>query len=255
MHEELLQVPTPGGPMETFLARPSEGGQFAPVVLYMDIWGVREELYDLARRVAAVGYCCLVPDFYHRQGRVRFAFYDERGRMITLESLSDERKAAVRAAGSKLTDTMVLDDTRDLLKQMAALPAVKQGPVGCIGYCMGGRHAFRVSGTFPDRFKASLCLHGSDLVTDSSTSPHLDAVKAQGEIYCGYAEHDRFAADSVRTAIAQAMKKSKAAFHACLHPDAQHGYALPDRDVFDKHAANRDWEYAFAMFRRQLGQN
>ena len=37
-----------------------------------------------------------------------------------------------------------------------------------------------------------------------------------------------------------------------LHKGADHGYALPDRDVFDKAAANRDWELIFAMFRRQL---
>src|SRR4051794_15994398 len=34
--------------------------------------------------------------------------------------------------------------------------------------------------------------------------------------------------------------------------DTEHGYALPNRDIHDKHAANRDWELIFAMFRRQL---
>ena len=33
---------------------------------------------------------------------------------------------------------------------------------------------------------------------------------------------------------------------------AVHGYALPDRDIHDKRAANRDWELIFEMFRRQL---
>jgi carboxymethylenebutenolidase len=37
-----------------------------------------------------------------------------------------------------------------------------------------------------------------------------------------------------------------------VHPGADHGYPLPDRDVFDKRAANRDWEIIFAMFRRCL---
>jgi hypothetical protein len=32
----------------------------------------------------------------------------------------------------------------------------------------------------------------------------------------------------------------------------RHGYALPDRDLHDKRAANRDWELIFAMFRSQL---
>ena len=37
-----------------------------------------------------------------------------------------------------------------------------------------------------------------------------------------------------------------------VHKGATHGYALPDRDVFDKQAANRDWEVIFDMFRRQI---
>ena len=71
MYEQLVEITTPSGAMETFITRPQVGGPFAPVILYMDIWGVREELYDIARKVATVGYCCLVPDLYHRQGRVR----------------------------------------------------------------------------------------------------------------------------------------------------------------------------------------
>src|SRR6476469_5343786 len=106
MYEQLVEITTPSGAMETFITRPQDGGPFAPVILYMDIWGVREELYDIARKVAAVGYCCLVPDLYHRQGRVRHAFYDDNGRMITLESLSEERKELVRAPGRELRDDM-----------------------------------------------------------------------------------------------------------------------------------------------------
>ena len=38
-----------------------------------------------------------------------------------------------------------------------------------------------------------------------------------------------------------------------VHSGTEHGYALPDRDIFHKASANRDWEHIFAMFRRQLG--
>lgn len=69
MYEQLVEITTPSGAMETFITRPQDGGPFAPVILYMDIWGVREELYDIARKVGTVGYCCVVPDLYHRQGR------------------------------------------------------------------------------------------------------------------------------------------------------------------------------------------
>ena len=49
MYEQLVEITTPSGAMETFITRPQDGGPFAPVILYMDIWGVREELHDIAR--------------------------------------------------------------------------------------------------------------------------------------------------------------------------------------------------------------
>ena len=33
---------------------------------------------------------------------------------------------------------------------------------------------------------------------------------------------------------------------------AQHGYALPNRDIFHPQGAARDWEMIFAMFHRQI---
>ena len=37
-----------------------------------------------------------------------------------------------------------------------------------------------------------------------------------------------------------------------IHEGAQHGYALPNRDIFDPHGAARDWEQIFAMFHRRI---
>ena len=41
-------------------------------------------------------------------------------------------------------------------------------------------------------------------------------------------------------------------YRVIVHPGTVHGYALPDRDIFDKKAAERDWELIFAMFHRQI---
>jgi carboxymethylenebutenolidase len=53
-------------------------------------------------------------------------------------------------------------------------------------------------------------------------------------------------------AFAQSMKAADARYTYRIHKGAEHGYALPDRDIADKHAANRDWEVIFPMFRRTL---
>ena len=111
MHEKIVGVPTADGRMDTFITHPEQGGPFAAVVLYRDVWGIREELYDIARRIATVGYCCAVPDFYQRQGRVRHEFRDADHRMISLHALPEADRLTVTAPLRKLSDTMVVGDT------------------------------------------------------------------------------------------------------------------------------------------------
>ena len=48
------------------------------------------------------------------------------------------------------------------------------------------------------------------------------------------------------------MKGSPARYTGLVHRGAEHGYALPDRDLFHKQGAERDWEMIFAMFHRQI---
>src|SRR5262245_7087722 len=179
--------------METFVSHPEQGGPFPPVVFYMDIWGVREELYDLARRVATVGYYCMVPDFYYRQGKVRTTFINDKGERISLNRLSKEDQAKALAPASKLSDAMVLDDTGAILRFLReGGEPVKASAVGSIGYCMGGRHVMAAAVQYPDHFKASASLHGTSLISDKPDSPHLRLAEVRGELYCGFGERDPF---------------------------------------------------------------
>ena len=252
MKERFINVPAPGGAMETFVTHPDRAGSFPAVIVYMDIWGVREELYDIARRVATVGYYCMVPDLYYRNGRVRHDYRDERGRAISTARLDEKRLAAVRASRDSLTDAMAIADTGAILDFIGKGEPAHPGAVGCIGYCMGGRHVFRVAAACPDRFRASASLHGTHLVTDKPDSPHLSATKFRGQLYCGFGEKDGHAAAPIRKSLDEVMKGVAVKYVNEFHLGAEHGYALPERDVYHKQAANRDWERIFAMFREQL---
>lgn len=257
MHDRLLDITTPSGAMETFISHPSEGGPFPPVILYMDMWGVREELYDMARRISTVGYYVMVPDLYYRFGKYRNSFKDANGRMMSFTALPADAQEKQLSAMRKLTDAMAIDDTRTLLEFMDKGEPVIPGPVGSIGYCLGGRLILCVAGSFPERMKAGACLHGVNLVREGDDSPHRIAMKGQGELYCGHAEKDPFSSPEVVKTLEQTLAGKnqpggKLRYFYELHKGADHGYALPDRDVHDKHAANRDWELIFAMFRRQV---
>jgi len=252
MKERYINVPTPDGAMETFITHPDRPGPFPAVIVYMDIWGVREELYDVARRVATVGYYCMVPDLYYRNGRVRHDYRDEQGRTISSARLDEKRLAAVRASRDSLTDAMAIVDTGALIDFIGKGEPAHSGPMGCIGYCMGGRHVFRVAASYPERIRASASLHGTHLATDKPDSPHRSAGKMRGQLYCGFGEKDGHAAAPVREALDAATKDAQVKYVNEFHLGAEHGYALPDRDVYHKLAANRDWELIFAMFRGQL---
>ncbi len=252
MKERTTNIRTVDGAMETFVTHPQSAGPFPAVIVYMDVWGIREELLDIARRIATTGYYVMVPDLYYRQGRVRHEFRDEKNRMISMEALDDSKKELVRTSMRKLTDAMVVNDTASLLQFIDDGEPVCPGALGAIGYCMGGRHVFRVAGNFPDRFHGCASLHGTRLVTEDGDSPHLTAMKAQGEIYCGFAEKDPYAALPTIKIIADCMQRAPVNYSYELHMGAQHGYALPDRDIYDKQAANRDWELMFALWLRQL---
>mgnify|MGYP003352876788 CR=1 FL=1 len=73
------------------------------------------------------------------------------------------------------------DDAAELLAFMDGDASIRPGPVGSIGYCMGGRHVLCIAGKFPSRFKANACLHGVEIVTDKPDSPHRLAMAAEGE--------------------------------------------------------------------------
>ena len=252
MIESMTEITTRAGRMDAFVTHPEDGGPFPAVVLFMDIWGLREELFDIARKIAVVGYHCTVPNFYYRQGKVRLAVRGEDGRMMSFVALPLQDQERIRAQRRSLTDEMVVEDTGSVLEFFKIQP-IKDGAKGSIGYCMGGRHGLCVAAAYPDDFRATASLHGTSLVNDTPRSPHRLADAYRGEIYCGFGEHDENASPATIAALSAALEgRSNVRYRYRVHMGAEHGYALPDRDVHYKQAANCDWEAIFGMYERVL---
>ena len=201
MIEKHLSVSTPNGIMETFAVWPLSGESSRTVILYMDVWGIREELREIARNLARAGYYCLLPDLYYRFGVIRNEFRDAQGRMVSLRSLSPQQQEQVRAPMRMLSDEMVMADTAVLIESVVDTQTAAQGELSALGYCMGGRHALLAGGSFPERFKNVASLHGSDLVSDLPNSPHLVACQTRAHVYCGFAELDPYAAPPIVRAM------------------------------------------------------
>ena len=252
MNEQTFQVQTPDGEMETFLAMPDGGGPYPPVILYMDIWGMREQLRDIARFVAAEGFACAAPSLYYRMGNTHFDHRHPDGKTKSIFILSEEDRQKMLDYGSQLTDDMVISDTVARIDHLRTIDGVSDGYAGSFGYCMGGRHVVKIAAAQPDVFRATASYHGTFLVSDQPDSPHLGAPDIQGEIYFGMGDKDPFTPPDVIETVKQAFDGGPATATYRVHEDTDHGYAIPDRDIYNKTASDEDWNDVFAMFHRML---
>ncbi|MBI5910934.1 MAG: dienelactone hydrolase family protein [Betaproteobacteria bacterium] len=249
-----IDIPTGDGTMDGYAAHPDGAGRFALVVLFMDIWGLREELFAIARRVAAQGYYCVVPNLYYRKGKLRYERRNAAGKMVSFDTLPAALQEEMRGHTIALNRQTARADIAAILDFCRAEP-VDDGAAGSVGLCLGGRFAFHAAQEFPERFRANASLHGTWLVSDAADSPHRLAHLMRGEIYCGYGGDDRFAAPAVLAELARVLGgRGDLVYRFNIHAGAGHGYALPDRDIHDHAAAELDWREIFAMFERQLGR-
>src|SRR5439155_18910448 len=147
MIEETLDIATRDGGMETFVCRPERGGPFPAVFLLMDAPGVREELRDMARRLATVGYFVLLPNLYYRAGRDTIFGPD------VLDEGSAERDR-MRAVRTKMTIPPVMKAVAAMLDFIDRQREVKHRQVGCHGYCMSGPYALAAAARYPERVAA-----------------------------------------------------------------------------------------------------
>ena len=241
MKEDHVDIQTRDGSMNTFITRPDEGGPFPTVLFYMDAPGKREELHDMARRIATVGYYVMLPNLYYRDVR-EFNLFEGGQTRERMSELMDH-----------LTNSMVCDDTQAMFDYMENEPDARDGAVGITGYCMSGPFVFAAAAAFPERIKAAASVHGVKLYTDAVDSPHLNADKIQGEMYFACAEHDHLAPPSMIDPLDEHLKSTGINYRIEWYPAAQHGFVFPDRDgMFSKESAERHWARLFAMFERNV---
>ena len=254
MQERFVEIATADGVMEAFVAHPEEGGPFPCIVLFQDFWGLREEIYDLVRKVAVTGYYCMVPDLYYRVGKQHLVEYrNDKNEMMSSWRIEKHEFARAMAPLSKHTDEMFMSDTAAVVRFAdESNDIISERRMGSFGYCLGGRLAIKAAAQFPQRFMATASLHGTYLVEEKPTSAHHLIPNIRGEIYLGCAELDPYLPLESVAKFQESLVKHNIKHRVEIHKGAQHGYAMPNRDVFDKRAYNRDWECIFAMFRRQL---
>ncbi|TAK71884.1 MAG: dienelactone hydrolase family protein [Betaproteobacteria bacterium] len=243
MIEHDLDIRTADGAMNAFITHPEEGGPFPVVLFYMDAPGKREELHDMARRIATVGYYVVLPNLYYRKTREFVMVRDEEGFKRMFEMMQ------------QLSTDLVMRDTQAMLDFVDGRNEAKASALGIVGYCMSGPFVFAAAGRFPERVKCAASFYGVRLATDDKDSPHHGADKVRGELYFGCAETDKYAPKEMIDKLEAHLKSIPNLRHRVeWYQGAEHGFAFPQREgIFHKPSAERHWERLFALLKRNIG--
>ncbi|MBL8584434.1 MAG: dienelactone hydrolase family protein [Rhizobiaceae bacterium] len=216
----------------------------AGVILYMDAFGPRPALDEMAARMAAFGYHVLVPDLFYREAP--YGPFDAKTAFANAETAT-----ALRSLIGRTTQEMTIRDSTAFLQALADQGAT--GPIGTVGYCMGGARALNAAASFPGRVVAAASFHGGNLASDAADSPHLRVGDIKARVYVGSAGIDRSFPPEQSARLESALRTAEVDFVMENYVGLQHGWCVPDSNVFDAAGAGRHWSRLETFFRETLG--
>ncbi len=242
VQESILETVSDGEPLAVPRMRPSAGGPHPLIVMFMDKPGIREALHVFGRRLAGHGYDVILPDLYHRHGRmIGYGPEEAAGN----PGAQDHMMTLLRS----LTDEGIQNDLDAALDAVAAdRPAGSLEPAGCIGFCLGARAVFRTMMRLPDQFTAGAMWHPSFLVDGEPDSPHLTAGSLAGSLYAGFGEADRMMTVASMQPFIEAVSALGDRAVVDVLPGADHAYTWPDAHTYNEAAAERAWSQTLALF-------
>jgi len=243
-----VQITTPDGEADAYLSKPDGDGPFPAVLMYMDAFGLRPRLAEMAERVAERGYAVLVPNLFYRHARPPIVDPAVLGD-------PDQRAAAFGRLApmmQALTQEVIAADSAAYLDFLAAQPGVRPGPVVVVGYCMGGTLGLRTIEAHPDRVAGLGSFHAGRVVSDQPDSPHLAVGSITGEVYFAHADNDGSMTPEQIKALEAELDAAGVTYTSEVYEGSPHGFTMTDTAMYHEPGERRHWAALFALLGRVL---
>jgi carboxymethylenebutenolidase len=211
--------------LEAYLATPEGPGLHPAVVVIHEIFGLNDNIRDIARRFAHEGYVALAVDLFAGRNRMVCMF---------------------RFMGGMFTNSLNHQGIKDLKAALTYLtqhPGVDAARMGAIGFCMGGGFAIGWACT-DDRLKVIAPFYGT-------TPRPLTAVRRACPVVGSYPEND-FTAGMGRKLDA-VLDEYHIDHDIKVYPDAKHSFFNDDRPSYNAEASADAWQRTLAFFKERLG--
>ena len=200
---------------------------FAPkaaLVVIQEIFGVNHHIRAVCDRLASEGYVAIAPSIFDRIEPNFTSGY------------SPDEIAVARKFVANPDWAAMLRDTQ------AAIDAVRDvGPVGIIGFCLGGSVAYAAA-TKLAGLSAAVGYYGGAIARFADDKPQVPTQLHFGEKDASIPLSD---VDMIRA------KRPELEIH--VYPGAQHGFHCDERASYDKKSAEIAWPRSLAFFAKHLG--
>ena len=197
----------------------------AAIVVIQEIFGVNHHIRAVCDRLAGEGYVAIAPSIFDRIEPNFTSGY------------SPDEIAVARKFVSNPDWAAMLRDTQ------AAIDAVRDvGPVGIIGFCLGGSIAYAAA-TKLSGLSAAVGYYGGSIARFADDKPQVPTQLHFGEKDASIPLSD---VDMIRT------KRPEVEIH--VYPGAQHGFHCDERASYDKKSAEIAWPRSLAFFAKHLSK-
>ncbi len=198
------------------------GAPKGAVVVAQEIFGVNTHIRNVCERLAAQGYVAVAP-----------ALFDRFVRDFESGYLPDDVANARKHLAHLNWDAMMRDVA-------AAQDAVKEsGPVGVIGFCMGGTVAF-LSATRLSGVSAAVAFYGGQIIRFAEE-------KSKCPVQMHFGEKD----DHIPMRDVDAIRRKQPQAQVHTYP-AGHGFYCDERASFHAPSANEAWNRTLAFLSANL---
>jgi len=211
--------------LEGHLARPEGDGPFPGVVVIHEIFGLNENIRDIARRFADVGYVALAVDLFAGRNRAVCMF---------------------RFIGEQLFKPLDNNSIRELktaLTFLAEQPGVDNARLGAIGFCMGGSFAIAWACN-DDRLKVIAPYYGR-------YPRPLEAVARLCPVVGSYPSGDFTTADGQKLDVE--LDRYNIPHDIKIYPGARHSFFNDKGRAYDAAAAQDSWQRVMTFFKEHIG--
>jgi carboxymethylenebutenolidase len=245
MKQEQVTIQAKDGACSAYVLTPDGMGPWPAVIFYMDAFGIRPAMIEMATHVASHGYVVLLPDLFYRFGPY--------GPYAPKVVLAGDFRAIIGPMMGSTNNHIAAEDTAAFLAYLDSREDVAGDKVGTVGFCMGGGMALTAAGAYPDRVAAAASFHGGNLATDEPVSPHLIVPKIKAEVLVAGADNDHSYPPAMAERFEKALSDAGVKHKSEIYKDKAHGWMKPDMPVYDAAAAERGWNELFALYDRTLG--